>query len=658
MDELTWEGDKMENLYNKQVEAGLYHGQNPHHIQQKKPRHSSFKMAIMWWPLLLLFHLFTKLCDFSIYRYLLDSYANNISPVSRPATMSANSGLTNQPNFIFIMTDDQDLHMNSIDYQPAVQKHFAAEGSFYSRHYCTISICCPSRVSLLTGKAAHNTNVTDVSLPYGGYTKFVTEGWNEQYLPVWLQEAGYHTYYTGKLMNGHSTATYNQPYPKGWTGTNFLIDPGTYVYYNSTTQRDQEEPQQNPGEYSTDIIASSAVGFLNDALVREAPFFLGVAPVGPHAETLHAEDGGVAFYDPVPADRHKHLYPDLKVPRTPNFNPDVYSGGGFIRSLEKQNETVVSYNDGFYRARIQALQAVDDLIESIVGWLDEHPDIRENTYLIYTTDNGYHIGQHRLPPGKTCNLETDINIPFFVRGPGVEKGKTVSYATTHTDIVPTLFKLAGIPLRDDFDGEPIPVTTDMQDTSPRSSEHVNVEFWGPAIFEGIHTPNGSALVPSPGLTGMMGPNNTWKSVRLIDDHHDLTYTVWCSNEHELYDMKNDPYQMDNLLAEGRVQPLEVSGYDINRLVSRIDALLLTLKACVGSTCTRPWGALHPKGDVKNLKDAMHKHFDHFYMGKQKKVTFSGCADGYLPWLEGPLESEPYMDSFGRMARRARWEDMT
>jgi N-acetylglucosamine-6-sulfatase len=72
-----------------------------------------------------------------------------------------------KPNFILIMTDDQDLLLDSLDYQPAVNKHFTKEGTFFKRHFCTIAVCCPSRVSLLTGKAAHNTNVTDVSPPYG-----------------------------------------------------------------------------------------------------------------------------------------------------------------------------------------------------------------------------------------------------------------------------------------------------------------------------------------------------------------------------------------------------------------------------------------------------------------------------------------------------------
>jgi len=81
--------------------------------------------------------------------------------------VAALAGRSTKPNFIFIITDDQDLHLNSLDYQPAVQKHFAKEGTWFKKHFCTVALCCQSRVSLLTGKAAHNTNVTDVSAPYG-----------------------------------------------------------------------------------------------------------------------------------------------------------------------------------------------------------------------------------------------------------------------------------------------------------------------------------------------------------------------------------------------------------------------------------------------------------------------------------------------------------
>lgn len=124
-----------------------------------------------------------------------------------------------RPNIVFILTDDQDLHLNSLEYTPSIRKHLIEAGTFFKRHYCTIAICCPSRVSLWTGKAAHNTNVTDVSPPYGGYPKFVSQGLNDNFLPVWLQANGYNTYYTGKLFNAHTVENYNSPYVKGFTGS-------------------------------------------------------------------------------------------------------------------------------------------------------------------------------------------------------------------------------------------------------------------------------------------------------------------------------------------------------------------------------------------------------------------------------------------------------
>jgi len=157
--------------------------------------------------------------------------------------------------------------------------------------------------------------------------------------------------------------------------------------------------------------------------------------------------------------------------------------------------------------------------------LSETPEVLENTYLIYTTDNGFHISQHRLPPGKSCGIEEDINIPFFIRGPGVAKGAVMDIPSSHTDIVPTLFHLAGIPAREDFDGEVIPVTGAMQERSGKS-EHVNIEFWGEYLVEGNVFYGRDVWA-----------NNTYKSVRVVGEEYDLSYTVWCTNEHELYDMK-------------------------------------------------------------------------------------------------------------------------
>lgn len=150
---------------------------------------------------------------------LLAAASQFISPAQASTNCTLPTCPTKRPNFVFIITDDQDLHLNSVDYQPAVQKHFRDEGLTFKQHHATIAICCPSRVSLWTGKAAHNTNVTDVKTPYGGYPKFIDQGWNEKWLPLWLQNEGYQNYYVGKLMNAHNTTNYNSPYPSGFNGT-------------------------------------------------------------------------------------------------------------------------------------------------------------------------------------------------------------------------------------------------------------------------------------------------------------------------------------------------------------------------------------------------------------------------------------------------------
>ncbi|KEF57018.1 arylsulfatase [Exophiala aquamarina CBS 119918] len=536
-----------------------------------------------------------------------------------------------RPNIVFVITDDQDLHMSSLDYMPITAKHIRDEGTAFERHYCTIAVCCPSRVSLLTGKAAHNTNVTDVSPPYGGYSQFLKQGLNENYLPIWLQEGGYDTYYTGKLMNGHSLATWNKPYPAGWNNTNYLIDPGTYTYYNASFQANQDPPVFRTGEYSTDVIAETAMDWLDAAAQRDRPFFMGVAPIAPHTETTFISSTLVVFDPPVPAKRHEGLFPDAKVPRVPNFNPDKPQGASWMKKLPQANQTVLEVNDALYRSRLQSLQSVDELVGSIVDKLTQL-GMLDNTYIIYTTDNGFHIGHHRLPPGKTCAFEEDVNIPFLIRGPGIPKNFTVDFATSHTDLAPTILSLAQIPLRKDFDGTPMPMTPQTMAEAVNSPmhDHVNIEYWGIAAGEG--------LLERAGLNGSISvyPNNTYKAMRIVSPKHNLLYTVWCTNEHELYDLKTDPYQVDNLYDK----TMELYGRPKHQVIARLDALLMVLKSCKGEQCTKPWLSLHPGGRVQNLAQALDSRLDSFY-DKQPKVSYTECELGYIVASEGPQQFLPY-----------------
>ncbi|PHH61157.1 hypothetical protein CDD81_725 [Ophiocordyceps australis] len=527
------------------------------------------------------------------------------------ATLAA---AASRPNFIFIMADDQDMHLGSLDYQPAVLKHFRDAGSWFVKHFCTVSICCPSRVSLLTGRAAHNTNVTDVELPYGGYHKFVAEGLNDKYLPIWLQEAGYATYYTGKLLNGVSATAPEKP--RGWTRSAFLVEPGLYNYFNACMAIDHGPLQLYTGLYSTDVIANHTIDFLHDAMEADKPFFLGVAPTAPHGERV-VDKTPIMFEAPVPAQRHEHLFPDAKVARTPDFNQAADGSVSYFAVIPPLTDAQITYSDTFYQRRLQALQALDELVDSVVTKLYTRPDLASNTYLIYTSDNGYHIGQHRLPPGKTSNIDSDLNVPFFVRGPGIPSAKIITTPTSHTDIVPSIFKFAGIPLRDEFDGEPMPWTGEGN-----RQEHVNVEFWGKRFTEGtvFDMEDDEAL------------RNTYKTLRIVGSDYDFSYTVWCTNEHELYDIKLDPWQMNNIYTNITA----TSGFSIPLLITRLDTLLLTLKGCTRNVCRRPWEALFPGGGVASLRDAMDPKYDAFFDQGQSRVGFSECLDGYETRAEGAL----------------------
>jgi arylsulfatase A-like enzyme len=228
-------------------------------------------------------------------------------------------------------------------------------------------------------KADSFQNVTDVSPPYGGYPKFISQGLNDNYLPVWLQAAGYNTYYTGKLFNSHTVDNYNKPYVNGFTSSDFLLDPYTYNYKNPAFQHNKHAPVYHKGNYSTDLVANKTFAFIEEAAKGDKPFFLVSAPIAPHSNGRPP-----LFTAPVSAERHKDLFKDVKVPRTANFNPGIPSGAAWVRKLRKQSVAAVDYNDEFYRLRLRALQAVDELVDGVFERL-ERLNLLDNTYVVYSS---------------------------------------------------------------------------------------------------------------------------------------------------------------------------------------------------------------------------------------------------------------------------------
>lgn len=353
-----------------------------------------------------------------------------------------------------------------------------------------------------------------------------------------MQDSGYNTYYAGKLFNGHTIDNYNSPYMSGYTRSDFFLEPYTYEYYNVTTTWTEGEPKNFKGNYSTDIIAEDAQKFIDHATAEpDKPFFMALAPVAPHG---FLSENPPANGPPQPAARHRDLFKDYKIPRTENFNPDKASSVNWIADLPKLNSTILEYNDEYQRLRLRSLMAVDELVGEVVQRLEDE-GLLDNTYVFYTSDNGFHISQHRLHPGKMCGLETDISVPLVVRGPGVAKGAKRSDPSSHTDVAPTIMKLAGNRIDDKkFDGAPIDVgpIKDGDDDVKYRSEHIAVEFWGIGLAESRYgKPEGGSREYA---------NNTYKGVRLVSEDYGFYYSVWCNNAKELYDMHVSTYTLSRI----------------------------------------------------------------------------------------------------------------
>ncbi|KAK4705241.1 hypothetical protein P7C70_g972, partial [Phenoliferia sp. Uapishka_3] len=396
-----------------------------------------------------------------------------------------------RPNIVLILADDQDARQDSVSTMKNVQELLVEEGTQFKHFYAPISVCCPSRTSLLRAQAAHNTNITSVVAPWGGWEVFNEKGYNGHYLPSFLQEAGYDTYYVGKLMNAHAVSNIDTLPALGWTDSDFLVDPQTYNYWNASFVKNAGPVVYHAGEYSTDLVHSKGLAALDLAAQNpDTPFFVGIAPIGPHTHITGARNakGEILFDLPQSAGRHSHLFTNVTLDYSrASHNPERPSGVSWIRELERLNRTQVDYIEEFYRARLRALQAVDELVEGVVRKLEEMGEL-ENTFIVYTSDNGFEAnGGHRRQPGKTLPYEEDINIPFVVRGPSVPAGLVdTSSVYSLADLGATILHLAGAKTSYIHDGSLVPFTQEMREGlgDEGAKQFHLAEYWVEGIEEG------------------------------------------------------------------------------------------------------------------------------------------------------------------------------
>lgn len=293
-----------------------------------------------------------------------------------------------------------------------------------------------------------------------------------------------------------------------------------------------EPPVSYAGKYNTDVVADKAYDLLDEAMSHDDPWFLTIAPIAPHSNWVFDEKRKTTYLStPQCAYRHEHLFHDYQIPRGKAFNSQIDGAASWVGRLEALNDSVIGYNDHYQRQRLRALQAVDEMLHELVEKLDAAGEL-DNTYIFYSTDNGYHISQHRMHPGKECGYDTDIHIPLFVRGPGIEAGGQIDAVTTHTDIAPTILKIAGVEKQ--LDGEIMPLAEDKQ--SKGRTEHAAIEYWGYGMPEGHYGLHSDENFEAGKLINLY-LNNTYKGLRMAGDDFSLYYSVWCTGERELYNLR-------------------------------------------------------------------------------------------------------------------------
>jgi N-acetylglucosamine-6-sulfatase len=453
---------------------------------------------------------------------------------------------TTRPNIVFILTDDLDV--SEVAAMPNVRKLLAAEGVDFQRFYVSVSLCCPSRVTTLRGQYAHNTAVKTNGPSNGGFEKAHALGLERSTVGTWLHATGYRTAYIGKYLNGYPYTVSKTYVPPGWDEWDSASLGGSpYEEYGYTLNENGRLKKYGhaAADYGTDVYVGKANNFIRASAHAGKPFFLYLNVYAPHQPAT-----------PAPADLKR--FPDASVPRTPSFDEaDVSTKPEWIRRLPRLSSRAKELDDELYRNRLRSLQAVDRGVASLIKELDRSGQLT-NTYVVFSSDNGFHIGQHRMFPGKTTAYETDIRVPLIVRGPGIPEGVTSTALVGNTDLAPTFAELAHTPVPDFVDGRSFAALFRNPTTSwPRRA--FLVEHWPldqrrhskPGSAAPLEPPDNRAEAHAASTPTPIGATPAFEGERT----NRYAYVEYATGERELYDVNADPEELRNLAGSKAEQPL-------------------------------------------------------------------------------------------------------
>lgn len=496
--------------------------------------------------------------------------------------MTGIAGAAGKPNIVLIMADDLDVTASEYweradragkdDPLKKTRALIRDQGITFANAFAPNPICCPSRASLLTGRFGHNTGVLTNSGDQGGRATFANRGGEAHSLAPWLQGHGYRTAIVGKYLNGISETP--TVIPPGWSdwfvfvdnfvneykGYDYLVNENGTVVYRGWDEDD----------YSTDYVRNRSLEFIDEAAAGDEPFFLYVSATAPHLPL-------------PPAKRHLlHPYALAPLPQRPNTHeldildkPLWLTSSGIQRNVES-----IAWSPVDYRLRQGSLYALDELVEAVVNKLQQTGEL-ENTYIIFLSDNGYNLGSHRLIH-KMAPYEESIRIPWIVRGPGIPAGVTKNQTVLITDFAPTVLEWAGITHPESLSGAPSPARdgaslTPLLGTGNPATwrRDFTIQYASRGFINGV----GAELPPSVWtFSGMDIPS--YLAIR-ENNYKLIKWDATLGTQWELYDLRNDPYELNNLLAN----PLNwlLKKPTIERLKNRMQEL----STCEGASC-RDW----------------------------------------------------------------------
>jgi arylsulfatase A-like enzyme len=451
-------------------------------------------------------------------------FCGPIFATEKPPANQSHPSPRRHPNIVFILTDDMALH--DVVVMPKLKRLLIDEGTTFSNYFVTNSLCCPSRSSILRGQYVHNHKVISNQ---AGYKRFHELGHEASTIATWLKAAGYTTGYMGKYLNGYPDPDEKTNVPQGWDEWDVALPFAAYNEFNYKINENGKIVAYGHAEndYLTDVIARKAQAFIRQAAEKHKPFFLHLSPFAPHEPA-------------TPAPRHEKLFLDASAPRTASFDEnEVAEKPAYLRAQPLLTKAQIAKMDQLYRKRIQSLQAVDDLVEEIVKTLENTREL-SNTYIVFTSDNGFHLGQHRLLQGKQTAYEEDIHVPFIIRGPGVPTRHAVSHLALETDVAPTFADWASFIPPGFVDGRSL---APLLGKRPPSLEHwrqgVLIEHYpGPEPYVSKFEKRLFEAKDKPHLTA-------YKAVR----SNQYLYVEYQSGERELYDLRKDPDELHNIVKE-------------------------------------------------------------------------------------------------------------